>query len=354
MGAPHKESALRGPLLGLAAAISFGASAPVAKLLLPSIGPLSLAGLLYLGAGIALTVYRLLAGRGSEAAIQRSDLWLVIGIVLTGGVFGPILMLVGLEESLGLTGALLLNLEAPFTIMIAVLFFREHLGARESLGAVLVIIGAASLAWSPDQIQVNFRGSMAIAGACMSWAIDNNLTQRLSLRDPISIVQVKTLSAGALTTVIALLAGHELPSLSLLAPALLLGSVSYGLSIVLDVHALRSIGAAREAIFFSTAPFAGALLAIPLLGERPSWLHGVASLVMIGGVSLLLRSKHAHEHAHEELVHDHQHVHDAHHQHEHDGPITEPHAHPHRHPPMRHSHPHVSDLHHRHSHREDK
>lgn len=200
-------------------------------------------------------------------------------------------MLIGLERVSGMMASLLLNLEAPFTMLLAVFVFREHLGKRATIAASLIVCGGLVLAYDAGDASLELWGVLALAGACLSWAIDNNLTQRLSLRDPIALVQVKTLSAGLFTLCIAFVAGDPRPSLQMIGGAMLLGSLSYGLSILLDAIALRHLGAAREAAFFATAPFLGALLAIPLLGERPDVSIGAAGALMIVGVVLLLRAR---------------------------------------------------------------
>jgi drug/metabolite transporter (DMT)-like permease len=267
-----------------------------------------------------------------------------------GGAVGPVLMLVGLQRVSAVTGSLLLNLEAIFTILIAVLLFHEHLGRVEAGASVIIVLGAALLGYRPNEFRAEWLGVGAIAAACLSWGIDNNLTQRLSLRDPTAVAWVKTVGAGSGTFLLALAMGQSLPSPGYLFAALVVGGLSYGLSIVLAVYALRYLGAAREAAFFTVAPFAGALLAIPLLGQLPTPVDYAAAALMLLGVILLVSARHSHRHKHEALVHEHEHVHDEHHQHHHEGLITEPHSHVHRHEPLEHEHSHVSDLHHRHSH----
>lgn len=337
--------------MGLGAAALFGLSAPVAKLLLPTSGPLLLASLLYLGGGAGLG----LAGIGAprrEAPLERRDGPLLAGIILCGGMLGPVLMLVGLTRLSGVATSLLLNLEGPFTILIAVLLFGEHLGRRAVLAAACIFCGAAVLGLQAGEVRADWPGVLAVAGACLSWAVDNNLTQRLSLKDPVAVVRIKALGAGGCMLVLAVATGHPLPEARVVAAALALGAASYGLSIVLDMYALRLLGAAREAAYFATAPFLGALAALPLLGERLSLTDLLGGAAMALGVVLLVRERHGHVHTHEALEHEHLHTHDAHHQHEHPGmtDVTEPHSHPHRHAPLTHDHPHVSDLHHRHKH----
>lgn len=339
---------MRGVAYGLVAAALFGVSAPVAKVLLPAIDPLVLAGLLYLGGGLALSIAPRRGPR--EPPIGRADAAPLVAIALLGGVAGPLLMLAGLARTTAVAGSLLLNLEAPFTIALAVTVFREHLGRRELAGAAVIVAGALVLAAGPGEVSADAWGAIAIAGACLAWAVDNNLTQRLSARDPVQVVRAKALGAGTATLALAVVLGRPVPAGHVAATALVVGAFSYGLSLLFDLKALRIHGAAREAAVFATAPFLGALAAVPIAGERISSGTLAAGLVMAVGVALLVRARHGHPHAHEPLAHDHLHVHDEHHRHPHDGPDVEPHSHPHAHAPLVHDHPHVSDSHHRHGH----
>lgn len=345
---------MRGALYGVAAAMLFGLSAPLSKRLLADVSPLMLASLLYLGAGAGLVLMAPFSSRAArnEAPVRSRDLPLLAGIIVTGGILGPLLMLLGLQRVSGLAGSLLLNLEAVFTILVAVTVFREHLSRRELAAAALIVSGAAVLGYAPGELRGHWIGVLFIAGACLSWAVDNNWTQRLSLKDPFAVVRIKTLGAGTCSLLLALLLGQRFPRPSVIVAALIVGVFSYGVSILLDAYALRHIGAAREAAFFATAPFMGALAAVPILGERPDALSIVALVMMAGGVAVLLRPRHEHEHTHHMIEHEHVHTHDEHHQHDHlDGaPDGEPHAHDHRHEPITHVHAHVSDIHHRHGH----
>lgn len=345
-----------GAAYGLGAAALFGVSAPVAKLLLPNVSPLPLAALLYLGGGLALAAFsggRRLARRTGaqvEAPIRRSDVPLLAAISIAGGMVGPVLMLLGLSRLSGVATSLLLNLEGPFTVLLAVLLFREHLGRRGLAAAALVFAGAAALGFAPGALRADPVGVALIGGACLAWAVDNNLSQRLSLKDPVAVVRIKALASGTLMALVSLAARQPVPSAGIALSALVLGALSYGASIVLDMRALRLLGAAREAAYFATAPFIGAIAAVPLLGERLRPLDALAGALMASGVVLLIRERHGHTHVHEALEHDHAHVHDEHHRHDHGGPVSEPHSHPHTHAPIAHDHPHVSDLHHRHRH----
>lgn len=344
---------LRGVALGLAAAALFGLSAPFAKVLLGAVPPVSLAGLLYLGAATGLWTHRLVAAPTKEAALHRDDAWRLSVVVLVGGIVAPVLMLLGLRRVTALTGSLLLNLEAPFTVLLAVAFFREHLGRHGAAAVVCIVSGAAVLKLEPGALGADTLGVMFLAGACACWAVDNNLTQKLSLKDPFVIVRVKALVAGVANTALGLvLSGGTFVPVRFIVGAMVLGSLSYGVSVVLDAFALRFVGAAREAAYFATAPFVGALAAVLWLGETLRWHDVLAMCAMALGVVLLLNERHAHRHLHGESAHEHLHVHDEHHQHAHEfgSPPGEPHSHPHHHPTLVHDHPHVSDAHHRHRH----
>ncbi|MFN8053590.1 MAG: DMT family transporter [Acidimicrobiales bacterium] len=348
---------VNGALVGLLAAATFGASTPFAKLLVDHVGAELLAGLLYLGAFVALGAAQPALGRRGEAPLRRSDVPRLAGIVVCGGVLAPALMLLGLQRVSGASGSLLLNLEGPFTLLVALAVFREHLDRRALLGAVAVFAGAGLLTTGGSTGGDTLIGVVLVAAACGLWAVDNNLTQSLTERDPFAIVLVKTGAAAAINLGVAGVVDRSdpVPPWGVAIGALALGAVSYGLSVVLDAYALRELGAAREAAIFGTAPFIGLVLSIPVLGHRPTVGEVAAAVVMAIGVVLLILERHAHHHVHEDLEHDHRHVHDDHHRHAHPpgaelADPTVPHSHPHRHAPVAHTHPHVSDAHHRHPH----
>ena len=347
-----------GPFMALASAFLFGASTPIAKLLLGITDPLLLAGLLYLGSGAGLALVatggRSLGLGWSEAPLRARDLpWLAV-IVLSGGILGPALLMSGLTVMPGSTGSLLLNTEGLATMAIAWLVFRENVDRRIFLGAMAILAGAVLLSW-PEATGAGAQpgwGSVLIVLACISWGIDNNLTRKLSAADPLQIAMIKGLTAGAVNFAMALGHGAPLPSPTTLAAAATVGFFGYGVSLVLFVLGLRHLGAARTGAYFSTAPFLGAALALPLFGETPTLSLIGAALLMGIGVYLHLVEAHDHEHVHEPLEHEHRHGHDIHHEHEHapTDPGGEPHSHSHRHPRVLHKHPHYPDLHHRHEH----
>jgi drug/metabolite transporter (DMT)-like permease len=341
--------------LALLSAVLFGASTPLAKLLLRDIDPWMLAGILYLGSGVGLSGLKLLsavAGARSESRLQGAD-WLWLGsATLSGGVIGPVLLMAGLASSPATTASLLLNLEGVFTALLAWFVFHENFDRRIALGMVAIVAGGLTLSAGGAPTAGGFFGPLAIAGACLAWAIDNNLTRRISQADPVQIAMLKGSVAGAVNVAIALARGSGGPGTASLALAGIVGFVGYGVSLVLFVIALRHLGTARTGAYFSLAPFFGGVLAVLVLHEAVTARLLVAGALMALGVYLHLTERHEHEHEHEELAHEHRHVHDEHHQHVHDGsePPGEPHSHWHVHLPMRHSHPHYPDVHHRHTH----
>ncbi len=347
-----------GAPLAIASAVLFGASTPFAKLLLgQGVGPWLLAGVLYLGSGVGLAVVRLgarLAGRPpTEAQLRRADIpWFAL-VILSGGVAGPVLLMLGLSATPASTSALLLNLEGLATMAIAWLAFRENVDRRLLLGAFAILAGALALSWQGGPSGLGW-GGLAVAGACVAWGVDNNLTRKLSGSDPVQIAMLKGLVAGAVNLALALGQGAHLPAAGALAAGALVGFLGYGVSLVLFVLALRHLGTARTGAYFSTAPFVGATLAVAMFHEPVTLRLTDAAGLMGLGLYLHLTEAHSHEHDHEALEHQHAHVHDLHHQHVHEpgAPLGEPHTHWHRHAPMRHKHPHYPDLHHRHDHDE--
>ena len=342
-----------GIALALGSALAFGATTPLSKLLLASVDPQLLAGLLYLGAGTGLAGVQFARGAlgipAREAPLRRADLpWLGV-VVLSGGFVGPLLLMLGLARTAAAAGSLLLNLESLATMGLAWVVFRENVDRRLLLGAFAIVAGAVVLTWQGQGVAFD-SGAALIAGACLAWGIDNNLTRKLSAADPVMIALLKGLLAGGVNTGLALWCGAALPSAGLLGAAALVGFVGIGVSLVLYVRGLRHLGAARTGAYFSLAPFIGAVLAIVFLGEPVTGRLVVAGALMAAGLWLHLAEWHQHEHTHEALEHDHSHLHDAHHRHDHDGQVTEPHAHWHRHASVRHAHPHYPDLHHRHRH----
>lgn len=350
---PHLS--FRGVRATLAAALLFGAGTPLAKLLLRDIDPWMLAGLFYLGSGVGLALYRAIV-RAPRARLASAETGWFAAAVLAGGVVAPVLLMSGLAGMPAAGASLLLNAEAVFTALIAWAVFHEGVDRRVALGMLAIVAGALALSWPAGgrAAVAGFGGivpTLLVLGACLGWAIDNNLTRRVSLADPIWIASVKGLVAGSVNLGIALAAGAAVPAPAGALAAMGVGLFAYGASLALFVVGLRDLGTARTGAYFGIAPFFGAALAV-VLGEPLTAALVASGGLMALGVWLHLTERHAHEHLHEAITHDHLHVHDAHHCHTHDFDWdgSEPHRHLHSHAPLRHAHPHFPDAHHRHRH----
>jgi len=342
---------------GFLAAVLFGISAPLSKLLLDGVDPIVLAGLLYLGAGaslgLLLLLRRVLGLVDREARLEKRDLPWLVGAILSGGVAGPILLLLGLQRTPASTTSLLLNFEVVATGLIAFALFRESVGRRTWWAIAAIVIGGALLSFDPSGGWGVSLGALLVLGACLAWGFDNNFTGRISLKDPKRIVAIKGLAAGAFSLLLGLALGRPLPTLSRTLWALALGTVSYGASIALFVQSLRRVGAARTGALFGMAPFVGVALSLIMFRQLPQFTFFVALPLMVLAAVLLARDKHEHKHIHTGLTHTHSHKHDdAHHKHVHmdDGAEDSSHVHEHTHQDLAHSHTHQPDPHHRHKH----
>jgi drug/metabolite transporter (DMT)-like permease len=348
----------RAIIYALLSAALFGISTPAAKVLLGSVDPTVLAGLLYCGAGIGVAIVRRLAGsilappNAQEVAVGPADLpWLSAAIV-AGGIVGPVLLMTGLTHTDAAAASLLLTLEGVATALIAWFIFHENFDRRIALGMACLAAGAVVLSWSGTPTIGTFIGPLAITGACLAWGLDNNLTRKVSLSDPLQIVELKGLIAGPFNLILGLSTGGVLPDISATIMAGIVGFLGYGVSLALFIVALRHLGTARTGAYFSTAPFLGSAAAVIVLSEPITAQLAIAGGLMALGVWLHLTEHHDHEHLHQPMGHAHPHVHDEHHKHTHrvTDPPGEPHTHFHEHGRIRHSHAHTPDMHHGHLH----
>ncbi len=344
---------LRPMTYAILAAILFGISAPLAKLLLAQVAPITMAGLLYTGsggaAGLVLLLRKCRKDHLVEAPIEKHEISWLAGAVLAGGILAPILLMKGLSGTPASTAALLLNFESASTTFLAAILFHEAVGRRVWLSVGIITGASILLTWDQTTGWGFSWSALAILSACVLWGLDNNLTRHVSSRDPLTIVAIKGLGAGIFSLGFGLVLGEGFPSLSTAIAAMLLGAICYGLSIVLFILAMRELGAARTGALFASAPFIGALISIPLFHETPGLQTFLAGFLLLTGTLILLREDHQHSHKHKEELHSHSHTHDAHHQH-HEEDIPGWHSHFHSHAGVEHSHPHMPDLHHRHAH----
>ena len=355
---PMKRASLVAILQALLAALLFGASAPLSKLLLREIDPISLAAFLYLGSGIGSWLLYAIQragnpGQMAEAHLSRLDMPWLSGAVLAGGVAAPILLLLGLDRTPASTVSLLLNFECVTTTLIAVFAFKEAVDRRILWAVGLITLASVLLSWTSGNWGVSL-GSLGILGACLLWGVDNNFTRQISAKNPLIIVGIKGLGAGSFSLLLSVVLGKPLPAAGAVTLALLVGAVSYGVSIQLFILALRGLGAARTGALFGVAPFVGTALSLLFLGDQPQVLFWVGLPIMLLGTWLMLSEDHQHQHVHIPLEHTHAHTHaDEHHAHEHPegtSVANGKHAHAHCHAEFTHSHPHAPDLHHRHIH----
>lgn len=339
-----------GVIAVLGAALLFGAGTPLAKLLLAKVSPWLLAGLLYLGSGLGLTLYRRLSHAPTVKLPRRELLWFV-GSIVAGGIVSPVLLMIGLAGMPASDASLLLNAEGVFSVLLAWFAFKENFDNRIALGMLAIVAGAVVLSWPGQTHMTGFLPVLAVLGACFAWGLDNNLTRKVSLTDSTWIASIKGLAAGVVNLTLAFALGATIPPLPNLAGAMVVGFLAYGVSLALFVTGLRHLGTARTSAYFSLAPFLGAILAVAM-GEPATMPFLIAGVLMGLGAWLHLTERHEHEHQHKILVHEHEHSHDEHHQHQHNEPVIPglKHGHPHEHDTLTHSHPHFPDAHHQHGH----
>jgi drug/metabolite transporter (DMT)-like permease len=336
----------------LLAAVLFGISTPLSKLLLSHLSPIMLAALLYLGAGSGMFALRLIikANRplSKEAGIARKDLPFTIGMVILD-ISAPILLLVGLTTTAAANVSLLSNFEIAATALLALWLFKETIGQR--LWTAIILITASSILLSLKDLQgLSFSaGSIFVLLACLCWGLENNFTKMLSLKDPMQIVVIKGLGSGAGSLLIALVTKQMTADYSYILFTLILGFFAYGLSIFFYVRAQRDLGAARTSAYYAVAPFIGVGLSFIVAKEPITSNFIIAAILMIFGAYYAAREKHDHQHRHEVLCHDHRHHHgDGHHTHVHGDFISGKHSHPHEHETIEHAHHHAPDMHHKH------
>jgi len=348
----HKKSLL----FVLLSASLFGLSPPLAKLLVQDIPPVALAGILYLGSFFGLTIYRfgrktVKDSQDKNPPLGKEDLPWLIGAILFGGILGPISLMFGLRIISGFSASLLLNLEAAATALIAILLFKENAGKRFWMALVCMTLSGVLLSWDADLGRLTLQGPLLVTMAMIFWGLDNNLTCKISDKDPVQIAQVKGFCAGSTSLLLAVILGMKVTAGRSLVSALLLGSLSYGVSLVFFIKALRGLGSSRTGALFGLAPFVGAVFSLIVLKEWLGWIMIPAALLMILGVYGIWMEQHAHRHYHPRQTHSHAHTHgDGHHIHVHPGEGLAEHTHEHTHHELEHVHSHWPDTHHRHSH----
>ena len=332
----------------LLAALFFGASAPLSKLLLGDVPPVLMAAFLYLGSGTGISLiklYQQLTSNQKEAGIKSPDVKWLAGAIISGGILAPIILMISLKNTPASTASLLLNFEGVGTTLIALFFFRESISRRALLAIFAITLASIFLS---TNFQSGFGlslGALGVLLACVLWGVDNNFTRNISAKDPLTIVAWKGLVAGTFSLILGLVLGQQVPALTIILSILLLGFISYGLSTMLFIYSMRGLGAARTSALYGTAPLAGVLLSIIIFKDPITLLFGFAAVLMVAGALMLANEEHAHFHIHMPVVHEHRHSHDEFHEHDEAGMA---HSHEHEHPRTEHEHGHMPDIHHRH------
>jgi drug/metabolite transporter (DMT)-like permease len=358
------DKSTRAIFYAVLAAALFGICSPISKLLLVNLDPTFMAALLYLGAGAGMLAVRmtgLLRGRPqSEAKITKNEFPYVASMILLD-IGAPIFLMLGLTLTAASTASLLNNFEIVATSAVAMIFFREPLGRRMWLAILLITV--SSIILSVENIhELSFSpGALFVLAACLCWGVENNCTRRLSLKDPLQIVIIKGFGSGIGAFLISAAVGGVSGKLSYIMEALLLGFVSYGLSIFFYIAAQRVLGAARTSIYYAAAPFIGVIISWIVLRDAISGSFLTALSIMLIGTYFAISEKHKHRHAHTTETHEHRHSHnDGHHTHSHGEGFSDEHSrkdssggehsHVHTHQAVEHTHPHTPELHHQHRH----
>lgn len=337
----------------LFAAFLFGLSTPLSKILLNDLSPLMLAGVCYLGSGIMLYVLSLFQKASAESPLEKNDIPYVVGFVFCGGVIAPIMLFTGLRLINASSTSLLLNFELILTILVSWVFFREHIGLKLGISAILITLSAILLCLDIKSFKFSSGyGPLLVISACLMWAIDNNLTGKVSIKNPMNIAMIKGLCGGTINLFMAAIINQLTLNIRSLFYGTIVGFISYGLSLYFLVLAMRHIGTSRAVALFGINPFIGTVFSILLLNESLSIEIVIAFFLAGFAVFLILGEKHHHFHKHEYLEHEHLHIHDEHHEHKHLTTVPEklPHSHKHIHVGIEHSHPHTPDAHHKHKH----
>jgi drug/metabolite transporter (DMT)-like permease len=296
---------------------------------------------------VALLVRR---GPRSEAPLRAGSLGRLALIAAVGGVAAPALLVLGLRRIDAASGSMLLALETPWTVLLAWLVHREHVGRRVLVAGALLFAGAVVMAGRPGQL-AGALGALLVAAAALAWALDNVLSRPLADRDPLAVVAAKGALGAAASAAGAALLRDPWPGLAAASVLLVVGGFAFGVSLQLYLRAQRAMGAARTASVFAAAPLLGAAASLLFGTPWPGWSFVAASVLVAGGLGLHATERHGHAHTHTAMVHEHAHTHDdGHHDHPHDPLVTGVHTHAHRHDAVSHTHAHAPDLHHRHEH----
>lgn len=277
-------------LYAVLAAALYALNVPFSKLLMPHAAPTMMAGLLYLGAGIGLFSYgcilKLAVKPRNAAPLTKKELPYTAAMVLLD-IAAPILLMSGIARTTSASVSLLNNFEIVATSFIALVLFREFISRRLWFAIGLVVISSVILTWEPGAVSFNM-GSLLVLGACVCWGFENNCTRMISGKSTVEIVTIKGIFSGLGGVITAFLVGEHLPDMTVILAVLLLGFVSYGLSIHFYIRAQRDLGAAKTSAYYSIAPFLGVAFSMALLGELPDARFWIALTVMAAAAVVMV------------------------------------------------------------------
>jgi drug/metabolite transporter (DMT)-like permease len=341
-------------IMAILAAILYGISSPVSKLLLAQIPATLMAALLYLGAGIGMLivngVQRLSHKAKIEAGLTRRELPYVVAMIILD-IGAPILLMFGLTLSTPATVSLLNNFEIVSTSLIAFFIFKEAIGKRMVIAITLITLASIILSVAKISSITFSPGAILVLFACICWGLENNCTRMLSVKDPMQIVVIKGFGSGIGALLISFVSGQYRSNLKYMLAACVLGFVAYGLSIYFYILAQRGLGAARTSAYYAATPFIGVGISWMVFHNGITLSFLIALSIMLLGSYLALSEVHTHLHTHTEITHEHKHKHpEEHHTHAHIPGFIGEHSHQHTHESMLHEHSHTPDAHHNHSH----
>ena len=337
-------------LTGLLAGLLFGVATPFSKLLLTGFNSFQLAGLLYLGAGLAMIPSVIKHKNQVKNLFQSKNRKRTLGIVFFGGFLGPLLLLFGLSQAKASSVSIWLNMELVATAILGVLFFKDSVDKLTWFAVVMTLL--AGVVTTFGEGVSGFSSALLITAACFCWGVDNHLTALTDGASPQVVTFIKGFVAGSVNFLIGCLISNQSLQGDGLVIALIVGAFSYGISIVLYVTSAQNLGATRSQILFSTAPLWGVILSYIFIHEPFQWVHLISIVLLAFAVVFTSVLSHRHLHFHNYVEHFHYHKHnDGHHNHEHEMISNDEwHSHSHVHEPLMHDHPHYPDLHHRHKH----
>lgn len=275
--------------MAIAAALLYSLSSPISKVLLGKVEPTMMASLLYLGCGLGLAGFKLIAHPAKAARLGKEDLGYTIAMVALD-IAAPICLLIGLNATSAANASLLNNFEIVATSLIALLIFKEAISPRLWLAIALVSVASFLLGLEDAQSLKFSKGSLLVILAAVLWGFENNCTRMLSAKDPLQIVIIKGLGSGTGSFIIAMVLGQKIPDAASVLWALLLGFAAYGLSIYLYVSAQRYLGAAKTSAYYAFAPFMGSALSFAIFAQRPTAIFLAALSIMALGAYLAAKA----------------------------------------------------------------